>query len=116
MIVYYCRNILQKLSFIFQIKMFYSDKCSSCLSQGIFVVGGMKDYISYVGNHTEIVDPFSSKPNCKNFNLPDLPSKEGRYGMVGTYLGNGSTIFCGGTDVSTELVSKECIRLILVNI
>ena len=73
----------------------------------------MKDTISYPGNHTEIIDPFSSKHNCKTFKVPDLPSKEGQYGMVGTYLGNGTTMFCGGTDVSTEVVAKECIRFVL---
>ena len=74
----------------------------------------MKDTMSYPGNHTEIIDPFSSKQNCKTFTLPDLPSEEGMYGMVGSYLGNGTTIFCGGTDVSTEMVAKECIRLVII--
>ena len=88
----------------------FSEECFSCVPQGIFVVGGMQDSIPYPGNHTEIIDPFSKKPVCKNIKkIPDLPSEKGRYGMVGAYLGNKNTMFCGGVDIKTSTVIKDCI-------
>lgn len=74
------------------------------------MVGGMQDSIPYPGNLTEIIDPFSKRPMCKNVKkMPDLPSEKGRYGMVGAYLGHKNTIVCGGVDIDTEMVIKDCI-------
>ena len=68
--------------------------CSQCFSQGIFIVGGKSDATSHT-NHTEIIDPVADMPSC---NEPArFPSEYGRFAMVGTYLSNASSVFCGGT-------------------
>ena len=47
-------------------------------------------------NYTEIIDPIADMPMCND--TTPFPSKSARYGMVGAYLGNASTMFCGGTN------------------
>ena len=83
------------------------DTCYECISEGIFIVGGST---SSGTNHTELIDITSSKPLCQE--PPAFPSQKGRFGMIGMYLGNGSTLFCGGRDNKDAKVKKDCYRLV----
>ena len=51
-----------------------------------------------------------SCPYSTTRTLPDFPSNYGRYGMVGSYIGKETVIFCGGTENFIEKVQKDCFR------
>ena len=84
----------------------------NCVTQGIVIVGGMPANDKSPGNHTEIVDPFAKHKICKDFELPDFPSRDGRYGMVGSYIGKETVVFCGGTEKIDYIdkVQQDCFR------
>ena len=72
------------------------------------MVGGCSDnYCSKGINNVELIDPFA-KPMCQE--PQPFPSEEGRYGMIGVYLGHGNTLFCGGKDIKENDVKDDCYR------
>ena len=63
---------------------------------------------------TELIDPFEKISLCKNENtLKPFPSPDGRFGMFSSYLGNGSSVFCGGRGNKDGRVFKDCLRYLL---
>ena len=81
--------------------------CFKCLTGGIFIVGG-KTNSAQKANETEFIDTASSIKRC------DQPSKfpppHQRYGMVGTYIGDTKTLFCGGYSDDVPDSFTECWR------
>ena len=67
-----------------------------CINGGIFVVGGTADKNT---NQTEFIDETCKKNRCHG---PYAFPLEQRIGMVGTSLGNGIAMFCGGLIMESE--------------
>ena len=66
-------------------------------------------------NHTELIDPFDPQPICPGHEPPAFPSVEGRYGLVGVYLGGGTTMFCGGKENhEPKDVRNDCFKYVSI--
>ena len=79
------------------IKKILKGTCKSCISGGVFTVGGFQDYAKAP---PEFIDPYSSIPLCEN--PSPIPWDKGVAGMVGIYLGNATIMFCGGIHLDIE--------------
>ena len=70
---------------------------------------GGNDILS--GNKTELIDPFFNIRQCMNeTTLKPFPSSSGRFGMFSSYIGDGSSVFCGGRGNKNGKVYKDCLR------
>ena len=58
-------------------------------------------------NKTEFIDPKTNTSRCDS--PLEIKSTETRYGMVGTYLGNETVIYCGGY-ADGQYTMKDCLR------
>ena len=82
--------------------------CEDCIDGGIFVVGGStSEVFKLQTNHTELINQAMEISRCEE--PEEFPSPETRFGMVGTNLGNATTLFCGGASHDIE-VFKDCHR------
>ena len=83
--------------------------CKDCISGGIFIVGGTTSQSHELhANHTEFINQAMEISRCEE--PGQFPATEARYGMVGTYLGDATTIFCGGATHDYSKVYKDCNR------
>ena len=86
--------------------------CKDCISGGIFVVGGTTSGpFEPQANTTEFINQAMEISRCEE--PQDFPSTKARYGMVGTNLGNATTLFCGGATHGFSEVFKDCHRYLL---
>ena len=80
----------------------------TCITEGLLVVGGCSNNYCTAGtNHTELIDPFDETRRQERH---PFPSVDGRYGMIGVYLGGGNALFCGGKDIKEEKIKDDCYR------
>ena len=101
------KNILSNISNILE-------TCRKCIDGGMFIAGGInyKKGCNVGTNQTEFIDETDELNRC-NSTLPfPYSSTLERFGMVGTSLGNGSALFCGGALQNTTYFKafKNCYR------